>query len=207
VSLPKSKNVKHLPRQSLPKAIVVNIVRVFEPNPPKGDKPIEWFLVTSEPIATSEEVKKVVESYRSRWTIEEFFKALKTGCKIEQRLFGTASAWFSLLGLFIPIACFLCNLRCIAETTPEQEPRVLFNEIQLEILCRLAEQEGRQITTIQDAQLELARLGGQIKYSGPPGWLVLARGMEELILMEKGWNVAIQSNLLSPIQYVIKSET
>ena len=36
--------------------------------------------MTTEPIDTVEQVLRIVDWYRARWVIEEFFKALKTGC-------------------------------------------------------------------------------------------------------------------------------
>jgi hypothetical protein len=32
-----------------------------------------------------DQVAAVVDHYRGRWTIEEFFKAIKTGCALEAR--------------------------------------------------------------------------------------------------------------------------
>jgi hypothetical protein len=42
------------------------------------------YYVTTEPIATEQQVAAVVDAYRQRWLIEEFFKALKTGCQYQQ---------------------------------------------------------------------------------------------------------------------------
>jgi hypothetical protein len=63
----------------------VHVVTVMERDCPEGDEPIAWYLVTNEPITTSEQVASVVDAYRARWVVEEFFKALKTGCQIEKR--------------------------------------------------------------------------------------------------------------------------
>jgi hypothetical protein len=63
----------------------VNVVQVYEVEPPEGEEPVEWRLVTNEPMTTVGQVAAVVDHYRGRWTVEEFFKALKTGCAIETR--------------------------------------------------------------------------------------------------------------------------
>jgi hypothetical protein len=68
-----------------PPSLKVNVVTVVEENCPAGEEPIAWYLVTSEPVSTSKQVAAVVDAYRARWTIEEFFKALKTGCQFEKR--------------------------------------------------------------------------------------------------------------------------
>ena len=66
------------------KTLSVNVVHVLEPEPPTGDVPVEWFLLTSLPVATPKQIAYVVDCYRARWMIEEYFKALKTGCQYER---------------------------------------------------------------------------------------------------------------------------
>lgn len=72
---------------TFPATLSVNVVRVWEPKPPKGHEPIEWLLYTTEPIESPEDVSSVVDAYRARWLIEECNKALKSGCLIEERQF------------------------------------------------------------------------------------------------------------------------
>ncbi len=44
---------------------------------------LEWFLLTSLPVRTFDEAKQVVEYYLLRWWIEDLFRVLKNGCKVE----------------------------------------------------------------------------------------------------------------------------
>ena len=39
-----------------------------------------------------EEAIQIIEWYEQRWLIEEFFKALKTGCRMEERQLRSADA-------------------------------------------------------------------------------------------------------------------
>ena len=41
--------------------------------------------------------------------------------------------------------------------------------------------------TVRDAMLAIAALGGHVKNNGDPGWLVLGRGLHDLLLLELGW--------------------
>ncbi|MGZ3806062.1 MAG: IS4 family transposase, partial [Pseudobdellovibrionaceae bacterium] len=97
--------------------ISMNLVRVYEePNkkiPPKDL--MEWMLLTTEPIGKPEEVLRVVDIYRARWVIEEFFKGLKTGCHYEDRQLQDAQAWYKLLVLFLPVTAHILNLRNLSE--------------------------------------------------------------------------------------------
>jgi hypothetical protein len=37
--------------------------------------------------------------------------------------------------------------------------------------------------------MALGELGGHLRSNGPPGWAILGRAMERLLVMEIGWNV------------------
>jgi Transposase DNA-binding/Transposase DDE domain len=71
--------------QRLPETIQVNFVHVREIDTNGSEPPVDWVLATTEPIKTVADIERVVDIYRSRWVIEEFFKALRTGCGYEQR--------------------------------------------------------------------------------------------------------------------------
>ncbi len=43
----------------------LNVVYVWEPEPPEGESPIEWVLYTSEPVETTEQILRVVDWYRA----------------------------------------------------------------------------------------------------------------------------------------------
>jgi len=58
---------------TLPKFVTVNVVLCEEINPPEGEDPICWMLVTTLPIDTDEDVQRVIRSYCVRWQIEVFF--------------------------------------------------------------------------------------------------------------------------------------
>jgi hypothetical protein len=72
------------PVKTVPDMVTLNIVYVREEHPPKGNKPIEWFLATTEPVTTPEEAYEKVGYYLQRWKIERFHYVLKSGCAIEK---------------------------------------------------------------------------------------------------------------------------
>jgi hypothetical protein len=65
------------------------VVQVTEVAPPKGEKAIEWTLLTNERVQTFEDAWRVTGWYERRWVVEEFHKAQKTGCRIEDMQFTT----------------------------------------------------------------------------------------------------------------------
>lgn len=82
----------------------VNVVLVREPNPPEGEEPIEWMLITTLPIDTLEQVRQVVEYYCVRWWIEIFFKVLKSGCRVEERRFEDIERLLPCLAIYLIVA-------------------------------------------------------------------------------------------------------
>jgi hypothetical protein len=181
----------------LPKTLELNFVRVFELDPPAGEVPIEWTLITNEPIQTEQDLLKVVDIYRARWTIEEYFKALKTGCSFEKRGLESLDSLLTCLAIFAPIACQLYNLKVLGRDRPEQEARNLMSTTQVRILARITRKNEQELRTIRSLMWAIAMMGGHLKHNGPPGWQVLARGYEKLLQLEQGWIMA-QSLEASP---------
>ena len=171
-------------------AITVNIVRVFEANPPSGQDPVEWLLMTSEPISTQQHIKRVVDLYRTRWVIEEFFKALKTGCAYEKRELESRHALLNALALLIPVACQLLWLRSLAQHDPSRPATEVVTTGQLRVLRALQPRRVTDAATARDVLLAIAELGGHVSNNGDPGWLTIWRGFEELLQTERGWILA-----------------
>lgn len=175
------------------KEIQVNVVHVWEPSPPKGEPPVFWILHTTEPIATQAQLLAVVDAYRSRWVIEEFFKALKTGCSIEKRQLESYHALSLALAVFVPIASRLLLIRSISRKLPSAPANVLLTDVQLQLLKYKFDLPTLP-KTAEDAAYAVAKLGGHLKRNGPPGWLSLGRGLESLLLMQAGWTAAMASS-------------
>jgi hypothetical protein len=171
----------------------LNVVHVLEPNPPAGCEPIEWFLLTSEPIETDVQILQIVDDYRARWTIEEYFKALKTGCAYEKRQHETKDALLNALGIFIPIAWSLLNLRTLSRDNDlaKRPAEEVLSETQLAILRIESKNKLPMKPTVGEAVLLLARIfGGLQRSNGLPGWHILGRAFEKLLTMEAGWRMA-----------------
>jgi hypothetical protein len=171
----------------LPDSITVNVVRVWEPQPPLGEEPVEWRLITTEPIDTADRIAHVVDIYRSRWLIEEFFKALKTGCAIEERQLEDGGNLMNALATFVPIAYRLLLMRHLSRHAPHTPASAVLNDVQLDILRAVGRSPLPADPTVEDALVAVARLAGHLKRNGPPGWHLLAKGYAELLTLERGW--------------------
>jgi hypothetical protein len=176
----------------LPATLTVHVVRVWEPEPPPGQPPVEWVLFTSEPVATVDQVLRVVDAYRARWLAEEFFKSIKTGCAYERCQAEDYDTLQKLLWLQIPIAVNLLRLRELAEQTPEALATPQNTGLEAETLQVVAAERRptQGPLTVIGVLYAIARLGGHLRNNGPPGWLVLTRGMQALQLRVEGWRLA-----------------
>jgi hypothetical protein len=174
------------------KKIVVNVVHVRELDVPDGAEPVDWKLYTTEPIDTPEDIARIVDFYRARWRIEEFFKALKTGCAIEKRQLESMETLSNALAIFLPIACDLLALRSIARADPERPARDVLPSLVLRLLQCHPRTKLAPDATVRDAMLAVARFGGHIKNNGEPGWLVLGRGYEEVLMLAEGMELGLR---------------
>jgi hypothetical protein len=63
----------------LPETVTLTMVDVRETSIPSDGKPIHWRLLTTRLVTNLMEARRIVELYRMRWVIEEYFHTLKTG--------------------------------------------------------------------------------------------------------------------------------
>lgn len=170
--------------------LTLNVVQVREAEPPEGTEPIEWRLLTTEAIETEQDVLRVVDAYRARWLIEEFFKAIKTGCNYERLQFQSLHALQNALALCMALGWHLLLLRSIARDAPLTPAKAVLTESQLALLVALAAIDnpwGMKLPAepnARDVSFAIARMGGHFKHNGPPGWQTLARGFRELERVE-----------------------
>ena len=79
-------------------------VHIRELAPPKGEKAITWYLLTSVEVNTLEEALQIIAYYVKRWRIEDFFRVLKSGCKVEQLAMRTALRLERAITIYLVIA-------------------------------------------------------------------------------------------------------
>lgn len=169
--------------------LTLNVVRVWEPEPPEGEKPVEWLLYTSEPIETDDELLRVVDWYRARWTIEEYFKALKSGCALEARQLGDFYALTNATALLLPMAWKLLLLKNASSDNPLQSATAVLDSDELEVLRRISKRALSDTPTAVEVLYAIAAVGGHLKHNGAPGWQTLARGYQQLQATLFGWNL------------------
>jgi len=167
-----------------------NVVRVWEAAPPRGTKALEWILLTDWAVNIFAEALEVALAYSTRWLIEEFHKALKTGTKAEELQLETAEALFASIAIKSVVALRLLDLRERVRLEPEAPAKQSgLSELELAVL---RERLNRPIKTVREVALAIGRSGGHMnrKGDGLPGWQTLFRGMAKLNDLIEGVRIA-----------------
>lgn len=170
------------------------VVQVTEVNPPSGDDSIEWTLMTNEPVRSFKAAWRVIGWYERRWIVEEYHKAMKTGCRIEDMQFMAAERLQAAIALISAVATTLLNLRDASRRADARTRRAttLLAREYVEVLSSWRYHTVCPAITIHDFYMALARLGGHQnrKHDHAPGWLILWRGWTRLQSMLDGYLVA-----------------
>ena len=93
----------------LPLMAWVSVVK--EIDAPRGQEPLEWILLTNVPTQAREQAWERVDGYQCRPMIEEYHKAQKTGCGMEEPRFTTRKALEVSIAMLSVVAVQLLRLR------------------------------------------------------------------------------------------------
>jgi len=102
---------------------------------PAGVAPLEWMLLCDQPLETAAQAWQQVQWYRTRWGIEEWHRALKTGCQAEAREFKTAAHLQRALAFDLIVAWRVLACLKLGRALPQLPARLLYTETELEVLC------------------------------------------------------------------------
>lgn len=171
-------------KQGEPLPVVeLGVIGVFELDPPEGQEPIEWILLTSLPVETFDQAKRGVDIYTQRWLIEEFHRILKSGCRVEQIAFRDSDSLLAAVALYMVIAWRILYLRDYGRAAPRLCCSMFFTEAEWKaafIVFRKA--TGPDPPTLAEMLAMVGKIGGHMgrKTDPPPGPECLWRGLQEL---------------------------
>jgi hypothetical protein len=192
IGLPRPRVTTDWIRQNTPKApLLVSVVELREVHPPKGATPLRWVLYTLEAIDSTTDAELIIGYYEQRPLIEDYHKALKTGCHVEERQYATAARLERVTAVLSILAVRLLQIKTIARDTPERPAHEVAPARWVEILQRVRQKKTQGVMTIHEFIRQLAGLGGHLgrKGDGQPGWITLWRGLEKLLLILRGADV------------------
>jgi DDE family transposase len=186
---------------NLPSTIVLTLVDVCEVGAPEQVEPIHWRLLTTYEIATLDGARRIIDLYRMRWIIEEYFRTLKTaGFNIEDADISDPGAMTNFVAAIAIAAVTVMQLVRARDGTTKQKLTDAFDPMDrpiLEAVCR--ELEGKTARqknphphgSLAYAAWVIARLGGWTGYYGKPGPQVMRRGLEDFQRIKYGTSLEL----------------
>lgn len=186
VTLRQPRNKKHLP------PVEVTVLMAQELNPPEGEEPITWMLMTNLMVTTSEQAMEKMQWYLCRWQIEIFFRILKSGCKVEKLQFECAERLQPALAMYMIVAWRILYLTHLGRECPDMPCDLVFDtkEWQAIHLVSTKTEPPDQPPSLNIIVRMIATMGGFIgrKGDGEPGpqtiWIGLQRTRDFVLALD-----------------------
>ncbi len=168
----------------------VSILCATEVEPPLGEKPIEWILITTRGVTSGEAACQMVRYYARRWVIERWHYTLKSGCRVERLQIDDAASLKNALGVYGVVAWRLLWMTHLARVAPEQ-PAAAVVDLAERVVLEAA--TGQPVGTVREAVRAIAKLGGfaGTPAMGEPGVKSLWLGWRQLEAMVAGYRLAL----------------
>ena len=161
------------------------MVHAREEHPPANTEALEWFLLTTVPVTSADDAMRILKWYALRWRIEDYFRILKSGCKVEEFQHHSAERLERAIAIKMVIAWRIQLMVRLGREVPELPAEVLFSDTELRVLATFA--RSRTFAPPQhlgEAVELLARLGGWLgRTRDPPGAQLLWHGYTQLAAM------------------------
>jgi len=129
------------------KPIKITIIYAIEDNPPTGVEPIKWYLLTTLKVKTAQDAITYLDWYTKRWRIEDFFRVLKSGCKITKLKLNSATRLTRAIAINSVIAWRIMLLTLLGREQPELPCEVLFTDLEILTLNAFVKKNMHQETS------------------------------------------------------------
>lgn len=170
--------------------VTINVVLVDETNPPDGQPPIQWILLTTLPIDSSDAVQKIVSYYCIRWQIEIYFKTLKSGCRVEERYFERMGRLENCLAVYLVVAWKILYLCRLGRDCPDLDCELVFTPSEWKAVYMIVKHQAPPATppTLNEMIRMIASLGGYvIRKKTNPGTQTLWLGLQRVHDLSRAW--------------------
>lgn len=169
------------------------LVELRERQPPKGVEPLHWMLLTTLEVRSRAQALETVRLYKLRWTIEIYFKCLKTGCNVEGCRLGDAKKLKNYISMLSIIAWRILWMTYVNRASPDNDCESVLTRSEWHALWvmknrraiklkKISPYPPQKSPTVYEALRWLAGLGGFLarKSDGEPGMITIWRGWLEL---------------------------
>jgi len=184
---------------SLPETVALTLLDIRETRRPEQGEPIHWRLLTTHEIDSSVKARMVLDFYRRRWIIEDYFRILKTaGFDIEAAEIEDPDAMARLVGAVAISGVTVLQLVRARDGTTDQKLEQAFDPADQPLIEALsAKLEGKTQRqknphpkgTLAYAAWVIARLGAWDGYYGKPGPKVMRIGLQDFQMIKYGYHL------------------
>lgn len=185
-----------------PPDVTLTLIELGEPNPPEGAEPVVWRLLTTHFATDAADAWQIVDWYRMRWLIEEFFRTLKKqGFQIEDSQIETSDSLLKLVAIVARAAIITMQLTQARDGLSTLPALLVFSAAEIDLLEALNQNYVKPNPprcnphpphSLAWASWIIARLGGWTGYTGkarPPGPITFKNGIDILRSMARGWEL------------------
>ena len=202
VVIARPKNRKRSTRaRELPDTVTLQMVDARELNPPPGEEPAHWRLLTTHQVNDIADARRIVGFYRLRWTIEQLFRTTKTkGFDMEALRQQEGGPLEKLVVATLVAAVIVMQLvaeRDGALNRPLSDAFDADDQPVLEGVSKSLEGKTQKQKnphpkgSLAFAAWVFARLGGWTGYYGKPGPIVMLRGLTKFHAIKHGWTLRV----------------
>jgi hypothetical protein len=172
--------------------VTVTALLATEPNPPAGEAPLEWLLLTNLAVETPEEASEKLLWYLCRWQVEIYFKVLKSGCRIEELQLEKRERLEPALAFYMIIAWRVLYLTMLGRECPQMPCDTVFADEEWKAVYLVTQRKSppEQPPSLDTMVRMVASLGGFLnrKRDGFPGpktlWIGLQRVPDFVLALE-----------------------
>lgn len=179
------------PAGAKPPDLKVHAVLVREENPPGGEEPIEWLLLTSLPIDTVQEIERVVDFYCCRWEIEIYFRVLKSGCRVERRQLEATDRMTACFALYLIVAWRVMFVMMLGRQCPDVPCQAILSPEEWRAVYVIVQHQSppERPPTLGEMIPLIAQLGGYLGrvHDGPPGPKAMWIGIQRMRDFALAW--------------------
>ncbi len=151
---------------------------------------MNWLLLCSEGAADAASARRICQWYEKRWSIEEYFRALKSGAQVEKRRFDDAHDLLKCLAFDVITAWRVFDLQRLTKYEPERLASEFFETTELRLLRVLLNRVKSSYDirpplkqSIADFTVDLGTIAGFIPRENQPipGTKILWLAMKKLM--------------------------
>jgi hypothetical protein len=181
------------PGRRLP-SVTVNVVQVREVNPPAGDVPVEWVLITTLPIDDLEQVRQIIQYYTVRFLIEVLFRVLKSGCRVEKRRFEHIDRMLPCVAVYLIVAWRTLMVCRLGRSCPDVDCAAIFDPAEWKSVWLVVKRKKLPPAAppLKEMLALIAQLGGYVNTANrqdPPGPQTVWLGLQRMHDLALGWNL------------------